>query len=487
LGEIEARLLDIDGVREAVVVAREDTPGDKRLVAYYTAEAGVKAEHLRPALLSTLPDYMVPAAYVRLESLPLTPNGKLDRKALPAPEGNAYATRAYEAPVGPVEEALARIWAELLGVEQVGRHDSFFELGGHSLLAVRMISRVREQLDTEVALPELFAHPGLGAFAARLSDGANQTTLTDHVNAVTQTSNHNVRASSAFSVPSRIAKAPSEEVNHLCQTGKSHCEIAYQIHRKKNLDVIYVHGHGEASYVWHPILELVDHNYGAITLDLRGHGESQWSINRKYSDETFADDIASVVRTSGTSDHVVVGHSLGAAAALAYAARHPSTLCGVVLVDYGSENDAPADLSKEPAEKPLYDSIEQYYNFLKAARPLGVPSILQHYAERAIIATRGGFITKEDPCLQNLYIGNSALTAITLVNTPMLIIRGQYSSHLSKRQIDSMRKVHGASVCEISNCGHAIMSENPSALAAQISQFLNALDVEGLRNGPPPQ
>jgi len=168
LGEIEARLLDIDGVREAVVVAREDTPGDKRLVAYYTGEAGVEAEHLRPALLTALPDYMVLAAYVRLESLPLTPNGKLDRKALPAPEGDAYATQTYEAPVGPVEGALARIWAELLGVEQVGRHDSFFELGGHSLLAVRMISRVREQLDTEVALAELFAWPTLKMFAIQV-------------------------------------------------------------------------------------------------------------------------------------------------------------------------------------------------------------------------------------------------------------------------------------------------------------------------------
>jgi pimeloyl-ACP methyl ester carboxylesterase len=347
-----------------------------------------------------------------------------------------------------------------------------------------MISRVREQLDTEVALAELFAHPGLSAFAARLSGGANQTTLTDHMNAVTQISNHNVREILAFSVPSRIAIAPSEEVNHLDKIGRSHCEIAYQIHRRKKLDVIYVHGYGEGGYVWRPILELVDHNYGAITLDLRGHGDSQWSTNRKYSDATFADDIAAVVRTSEISDHVVIGHSLGAAAALAYAARHPSKLCGIVLVDYGSQNHAPADLEKEPAEKPLYANIEEYYEFLKADRPLGIPSILRYYAEQAVIATGAGFVTKEDPNLKKLSIANSAATAITLVNAPMLIIRGQYSSHLSRHQIDSMRKVHGASACEISNCGHAIMSENPSALAAQISQFLNALDVKGLRNAP---
>src|SRR5262245_46798804 len=88
-------------------------------------------------------EYMVPAAYVVLEALPLTPNGKLDRKALPAPEGAAYGQREYQAPRGPVETALAQIWAELLQVERVSRHDHFFELGGHSLLVTRMVDRAR--------------------------------------------------------------------------------------------------------------------------------------------------------------------------------------------------------------------------------------------------------------------------------------------------------------------------------------------------------
>src|SRR6185312_1817761 len=136
LGEIEARLAQHPEVREAVVLAREDEPGDKRLVAYYTASgigeaeaASVGAERLRAHLSAVLPDYMVPAAYVRMERLPLTPNGKLDRKALPAPEQEAYAVRGYEAPVGEIEAKLAAVWAEVLKLEKVGRHDNFFDLG----------------------------------------------------------------------------------------------------------------------------------------------------------------------------------------------------------------------------------------------------------------------------------------------------------------------------------------------------------------------
>ncbi|HVG44860.1 MAG TPA: amino acid adenylation domain-containing protein, partial [Longimicrobium sp.] len=144
LGEIEARIAAYPGVREAVVLARENVPGDTRLVAYLVGADSVEADALRASLAERLPEHMVPAAYVRLEALPLTPNGKLDRKALPAPEGDAFARRGYEAPVGETEQALAEIWSELLGVEQAGRWDHFFELGGHSLLAVRVISRVRQ-------------------------------------------------------------------------------------------------------------------------------------------------------------------------------------------------------------------------------------------------------------------------------------------------------------------------------------------------------
>jgi acyl-coenzyme A synthetase/AMP-(fatty) acid ligase len=164
LGEIEARLAAIAGVKEAVVLAREDAPGEKRLVAYYNGSEELTAGIFRSHLVNDLPEYMVPAAYVRLETLPLTPNGKLDRKALPAPEGGAFGVRVYEAPIGEIETTLAQVWSELLKVERVGRHDHFFELGGHSLMAVTLISRMSEKgLYADVRT--LFTSPILCEFA----------------------------------------------------------------------------------------------------------------------------------------------------------------------------------------------------------------------------------------------------------------------------------------------------------------------------------
>ncbi|WP_050808442.1 non-ribosomal peptide synthetase [Collimonas fungivorans] len=169
LGEIETQLATHPAIREAVVIAREDSPGDKRLVAYIVVNQEVDAETLRAHLSAGMPEYMVPAAYVTLAALPLTPNGKLDRKNLPAPDGDAYAAGAYAAPEGETEIALAAIWSELLQIERIGRHDNFFSLGGHSLLAVQMISRLRQAFRVEVALNTLFMHPFFADFAATLS------------------------------------------------------------------------------------------------------------------------------------------------------------------------------------------------------------------------------------------------------------------------------------------------------------------------------
>ncbi|MES2939619.1 MAG: non-ribosomal peptide synthase/polyketide synthase [Pseudomonadota bacterium] len=176
LGEIEARLAQISGVREAAVLAREDTPGDKRLVAYVVANADVQVSELRAQLCGVLPEYMVPAAFVQLDALPLTPNGKLDRRALPAPDALAYAQQAYEPPEGETETALAALWSELLDLPRVGRHDDFFALGGHSLLAMRLLSRLRTDLGVELPLSQLFEHPQLSGQAQALG-GVQRTAL----------------------------------------------------------------------------------------------------------------------------------------------------------------------------------------------------------------------------------------------------------------------------------------------------------------------
>jgi acyl carrier protein len=154
-------------VREAVVLAREDQPGDQRLVAYLVADAGARLEPaaLRAELAVGLAEYMLPSAYVTLDRLPLNQNGKLDRRALPAPAQSALATREYAEPLGLVEQAMAGIWQDLLGVERVGRHDHFFELGGHSLLAVQLLTRVSGLFEVELALKDLFKYPVLEQLA----------------------------------------------------------------------------------------------------------------------------------------------------------------------------------------------------------------------------------------------------------------------------------------------------------------------------------
>src|SRR5579872_3617393 len=166
-GEIEAALAQHPSVREAVVVAREDHPGDKRLVAYVVARAQttVSSSDLRHHLQSRLPDYMVPAAFIPLETLPLTPNGKLDRRALPAPEKSRPSLdKAYMAPRTPAEHLLVTIWAEVLKLTRIGIYDNFFELGGDSILSMQIVARA-----TAAGLPltprHLFQHPTIAQLA----------------------------------------------------------------------------------------------------------------------------------------------------------------------------------------------------------------------------------------------------------------------------------------------------------------------------------
>jgi acyl carrier protein len=169
LGEVESTLCLHPSVSEAVVVEREDRPGDKRLVAYVVAAAAESTPStggLRAFLQEKLPDYMIPSAFVAMDALPLTANGKVDRGALPGPDERRPDIEAsFAAPRNAVEEALAEIWGEVLRIEQVGIQDNFFELGGHSLMATQIISRLSDVFQVEIPLRQLFLYPMIAELA----------------------------------------------------------------------------------------------------------------------------------------------------------------------------------------------------------------------------------------------------------------------------------------------------------------------------------
>lgn len=171
LGEIEAVLGMHTDVREAVVIAREDTPGDKRLVAYIVSQQNQTpaGSELRSFLKGKLPEYMLPAAFVILDALPLTPNGKVDRRALPAPdEMSAGNETDYVGPRSPLEQRLVDIWAEVLHLERVGIHQNFFDLGGHSLLATQLISRLQDAFQVKLSLRSFFVSPTVAELAVTI-------------------------------------------------------------------------------------------------------------------------------------------------------------------------------------------------------------------------------------------------------------------------------------------------------------------------------
>ncbi len=177
LGEVEAALARHPGVSAAVVDARKDTAGNHRLVAYIVPHAGAAHEmtELRRFLQVELPEYMVASAFVILEALPLSSNGKIDRKALPAPgPGQLDPVVEYAAPRNPVEEMLARVWAEVLELERVGVHDNFFDLGGHSLQSVQLVARLTAALNRPVSVKMVFQAPTVAAMADVLQSRAGR-------------------------------------------------------------------------------------------------------------------------------------------------------------------------------------------------------------------------------------------------------------------------------------------------------------------------
>ena len=165
-GEIEESLKGLPEISDAIVMVREDQPGDQRLVAYLVAAIEIQSTQIRAQLREKLPIHMIPSMFVRLEQLPLTPNGKIDRKALPVPATSHQEVREnFVAPKTPTEEALAAIWRELLKLEQVSVTDNFFELGGHSLLATKVVARLQNALGVKIPLRKIFETPTIESLA----------------------------------------------------------------------------------------------------------------------------------------------------------------------------------------------------------------------------------------------------------------------------------------------------------------------------------
>jgi hypothetical protein len=173
IGEIEALLSQHPVVQQSVVIVREDIPGNQQLVAYlvpHKDQAPPNASELRNFLKQQLPEYMAPSAFVTLDSLPLTPNGKVDRRALPSPEGlRADLAAAYVAPRTELEQMIATVWQDVLGVEKVGIHDNFFDIGGHSLLVVQVHRKLQEILQRSFLMTEMFKHPTISSIVEYLA------------------------------------------------------------------------------------------------------------------------------------------------------------------------------------------------------------------------------------------------------------------------------------------------------------------------------
>ncbi len=174
LGEIETVLREYSSIQDAIVLAREDVPGEKQLVAYVVGSQDLTTTELRSFLQEQLPAYMIPSQFLRLNAMPLTPNGKVDRKALPAPEEMRMQEDTFIAPSTAIEQALAAIWAEVLHLEQVGTHDNFFELGGHSLLGMQLMTRVRDSFHVDLSIDILFEKPRLADLALVITQNQSQ-------------------------------------------------------------------------------------------------------------------------------------------------------------------------------------------------------------------------------------------------------------------------------------------------------------------------
>jgi non-ribosomal peptide synthetase component F len=189
VGEVEAMLLQFQQVREAVVIAREDTPGDKRLVAYLTTyqQTTVSLNELRRFLREKLPECIVPTAFVTLDKLPLTRNGKMDRGALPAPESHRPKPETtFATPCSGLEQTIAAVWEEVLSIKSPGVNDNFFDLGGHSMQVVQVQSQLRERVGADLPVLSLFEHPTIRSLAGFLREDKKEAPFAQRIHDRTQ-------------------------------------------------------------------------------------------------------------------------------------------------------------------------------------------------------------------------------------------------------------------------------------------------------------
>ncbi len=305
LGEIEAALLLQDGVRHAVVMAREDTPGDKRLAAYVVGEGGhpLETQELRVALHKSLPEYMVPAHFTVLERLPLTPNGKVDRKALPAPDLWGHQAE-YVAPRTETEALLCRIWQEVLGVARVGATDNFFELSGHSLLAVRLLAQINQVF--HVALPMKYL-----------------------LTAVTIEAQAQVLLQLDVGLPF----AHSSPLAHTSvQIDKT------ELPEKPT--IVIVHGAWGGGYAFKNVGRLLqDQGFEVYRASLTGQGERAHLNSPSIGLNTHIDDVVNTILYEDLHDVVLVGHSYGGMVITGVADCVPDRIRHLVYLDTPIPND----------------------------------------------------------------------------------------------------------------------------------------------------
>ncbi|HEY0782384.1 MAG TPA: condensation domain-containing protein, partial [Thermoanaerobaculia bacterium] len=287
LGEIEAALAEHPAVRETVVLARQDTPGDVRLVAYVVAKGDREptASELRSALLGKLPEHAIPAAFVLLDRLPLTENGKLDRRALPAPDASRpELAEAYAAPRTEVEATLAEIFAAALGLERVGIHDNYFALGGDSIRSIQLIAQARER-GLAFTLEKLFQHPTIGELAGVVETGAaaqSPATRTEPFSLVAQADRVRLPAGLADAYP--LTRLQAGMLFHMSMNPDSpvyHNVNSFSLRAK--FDLAHLQTAVDRAVARHPVLR--------TSFDLATYGESLQLVHEEASLPISCDDI----------------------------------------------------------------------------------------------------------------------------------------------------------------------------------------------------